>query len=208
MLNHKSHQIGFSVLAVLGTAVSAVLAADFPDKAFDATYEMGGPLGNSTMRLLSDGQGHTRQEVTAANSGYKVVTITDYPKKTAVNLMVEQKMAIRMPFKPSTTHEVMDEATAKEHGATALGVKIIDGHPCHGWQYSTGNQLNEVWSGDDIGNVVYSVQKSPQGQITMKLNKYSSNAPAAEVFSVPSDFQFIQVPEAFPQGKDQSIKLK
>ena len=48
---------------LVGGALTPTLAQSWTKKAYDATYEMSAAGQVSTMRMISDGQGHQRHEV-------------------------------------------------------------------------------------------------------------------------------------------------
>jgi hypothetical protein len=68
------------------------------------------------------------------------------------------------------------------------------GHPCHGYETKEGTSTSDVWIGDDIKYLVHSETKYPQGSTVMALKKFSSAAPAADQFTVPSGYKEMVVP--------------
>lgn len=181
---------GLSFLLGLSAVVLAFPAGaeNYPTKAFDATYGMTGPQGNSTMRMVSDGKGHVRSETSAG--GQRMITISDYPGHVAITLMEAQKMAIKVPLREAS-EPVTDEVSARKHNAKSLGSRVVLGHPCKGWQYSAPEGQSEVWVGDDIGYLVRSTNTSGAGTMTMELKTFNGGAPAAEMFTVPAGYHFM-----------------
>lgn len=176
----------------LATSVGAACAADIegPKVAFDATYTTTGPTGPSTVRMISDGKGHMRTET--SSNGQKFVSIMDYPKKEAITLMEAQKMAMKTTLK--ATNDVHDEATAKKMNAKSLGSKVVNGHPSHGWQYTSASGTVETWTGDDIKYLTRSETTTPHGKVTMDLKSYSSSAPSGDLYSIPAGYKLMSVP--------------
>jgi hypothetical protein len=179
-------------IAIAGS-VGAVYADELegPKVAFDATYTASGPNGTSTMRMISDGKGHMRTETTTA--GQKFVSIMDYPAKQAITLIESTKMAMKTALKANGP-EVHDPETAKKANAKPLGVKVINGHPAHGWEYTSASGKVQTWTGDDIKYLVKSETTTPQGKMTMDLQKFSSAAPTADQFTVPAGYKLMSIP--------------
>jgi len=172
----------------------------WPKKAYDATYEITARSGQTTHRLISDGQGHVRSESTDASGKVRAIMISDYPNRTALSLMPAQRICMKIPLRPASMQAV-DEAALRQRHAQPLGVKIIDGHPCHGFRYSNDGFTTDTWVGDDIGTMVESSTSGGQiGQSTMRLKSFSSVTPNSSLFSVPSDYKIMQLPLGMPGG--------
>ncbi len=180
--------LSLSCISILTSSLSCA-AEPYPTKTFDAVYQMSGPQGNHTMRMVSDGKGHMRSETSA--NGQKFITITDYPAHVAITLMEAQKMAIKTPLKSTTDEPVTDEASARKHNARSLGSKVVLGHPCKGWQYTAPEGQSEVWVGDDIGYLVRSTNTSSAGTMTMDLKTFSGGAPSQDLFAVPPGYHYM-----------------
>lgn len=181
----KVRSILLGSLLLTLVASTPVWSQWYPQKAFDATYDMQGHGQTNTFRSVSDGKGHTRVEIKGAE-GRNVTTIADVPNKTMVMIMEDQHMIMRVPFRQDNSHQIIDAQTAKAHHATLLGIKVIDGHPCHGWQYSDAGRTSEVWTGDDIGNMVLMTAHGPDGDTSMHLRKYSGSQPDPGLFVPPT----------------------
>lgn len=179
------------LIACLIGSFGPTSAHDGPKSSFEATYASAGPAGASTVRMISDGKGHMRTET--STNGNKFVSIMDYPAKQAITLIEAQKMAMRVPLKPA--QDVHDAQSAKKSKARPLGSKVVNGHPCHGWEYSvqTGGKV-EVWTGDDINYLVKSETTVPQGKMTMDLKSWKPATPGADQFKVPAGYKMMQVP--------------
>ncbi len=182
---------------LLAGASSPSMAQSWSKKAYDATYDMTAGGRTMTMRMINDGQGHQRQETSTPQG--KVISILDYPNKVMWSLMEAQKMAMKMPLNPSAGGPAINDAeSAKQYNAKSLGTKVIDGHPCQGWQATTQGMTSESWIGNDINNLVYSVSSGPQGQSTMKLKQFSSAKPSPSLFTVPPDYKVMAIPTGMP----------
>ncbi|HEY9868126.1 MAG TPA: DUF4412 domain-containing protein, partial [Candidatus Obscuribacterales bacterium] len=152
-------------------------AQAWPTKAFDATYQSTAAGQTTVMRQISDGRGHMRTESSTPQG--RVISIIDYPNKVVWSLMEAQKMAMKMPFNPNAAGPaVRDAESARQYNSKPLGAKVIDGHPCHGWQTTVQGTTSESWIGDDINNLVYSVTSGPYGQSSMRLKSYSADQPS------------------------------
>lgn len=165
---------------------SQSLAQHWSKKAFDASYDVQSASGKTSLRMVTDGQGRSRQEMTTASG--KVVSIIDAPNKMMYQVMESQRMVMKMPYQDSSV-SITDEQSAKAANAKPLGVKVIDGHPCHGWQTVQKNATTESWIGDDIGCVVVSNTKAPDYTSGMKLLKYSAAKPSPSDFVIPSGYK-------------------
>lgn len=169
---------------------SQSLAQHWSKKPFDASYEVTSAAGKNSLRMLNDGQGRVRNEMSTAAG--KMTSIVDAPAKVMYSIMESQKMVTKMPYKEQPS--VTDEQSAKALNAKSLGVKVIDGHPCHGWQTVNKDATTETWTGDDIGCVVLSTTKGPSYSSTMRLLKYSAAKPSSSDFAVPSGYKVMEMP--------------
>lgn len=171
----------------------AALAVDYPTKAFDLTYAMTTPTGASQMRMASDGKGKVLTQQTVANM--KITSVADYPGKVMYSIMDAQKMVYKMKM-PAQQGNIMTDEAAKKLQAKSLGNKVIDGHPCKGWHYSsTNNTSTETWLATDLEAAVKSITKTPQGTTTMTLKSVSMKTPDASVFAIPTGYKVVQSPQ-------------
>jgi len=161
-------------------------------RAFDASFTVQGQTGTSTMRLMSDGKGHERQEFSSSAAG--MVSLYDWNNKIIYNIMNNQKLVTKMPLTSEVKPPITDEKTAQAQHARALGLKVIDGHPCHGWQTDTQGYTSECWVADDLGIAVQSSTKGPNTSSLVKLTKYSATAPVASLFEVPAGYKVMEIP--------------
>lgn len=158
------------------------------NRAYDATYAMNSKMGVGTMRLAADGKGHALIENTL-RGGPKTTMIVDSSQNTCYSIVQAPemgKMAMKMPMNDSMNHASTSEDMRKR-GAVPLGVKVIAGHPCHGFRYSVEGGTHEDWIGDDIDMLVQGAFKDKDGEMTLMLQAYSPQAPAPASFTLPAD---------------------
>lgn len=182
-----------SILLILAGVVTTGAAGAAPVdnmKAYDAVYEQSSPVGKLTMHQLCDGKGHLRTETEM--SGQKTITILDFPNQVAITVMEAQKMYMKTPMTAEAKKSA--DPTGVTQNAKSLGVKVIDAHPCHGYESKAGDVVSLVWIGDDIHNVVRSESTSPHGKTTMALKRYSAAAPAQDLTIIPADCKEMKVP--------------
>lgn len=181
------------MVAVLTISIgSQSLAQHWSKKPYDASYEVQSSAGKNSLRMVTDGQGRVRNEMSTAAG--KMTTIIDAPAKVMYSVMESQRMVTKMPYKEQPA--VTDEQSAKAANAESLGAKVIDGHPCHGWQTVNKDSTTESWTGDDIGCVVLSTTNGPGYSSTMRLLKYSAAKPSASDFAVPAGYKVMEMPAA------------
>lgn len=161
-------------------------------KVYDATYTVTASNGSSKLRMMSDGKGRQRSESTVGGNTY--VSIIDGPKREMWSLMDAQRVAMRMNYDPKTT--ASDADGFKALNARPIGFKIIDGHPCHGWQYSVSGATTEAWTGDDVGFVVLSTTTGSGINQVTRLVSFSPQAPNPSLFVVPAGYKVMEVPTA------------
>jgi len=193
-----------TVLAGLAGALTSIVSANyaiaapgpsFPMEVFDANYKYTNPgLGDATLRMVSDGKGHMRNEIRTDDNKNKSVAILDYPAQSMVTLVEAQHIAMKMPLKSDST-KVTDEASAKKANAKSLGVKIMDGHSCHGYETKDGDIVTQSWIGVDTHYMVHSEINTPNGKIVMALKSWSKGVPKADLFQVPSDYKLMDMPQ-------------
>ena len=178
------------LLAGFVSSVAAYAAPSGYVRAYDAVYELSSPAGKGSMHQMSDGKGHLRTET--VQGGQKIVSILDFPGKVAITLIDAQKMIMKQPMTPAqadTADLDKQKKTSKE-----IGSKVIDSHPCHGYESKTGSIVSQIWIGDDIQNLVRSESSTPQGKSSMTLKSYSKNAPAADLLAVPAGYKELKMP--------------
>lgn len=173
---------------VLPSFAADAARVDYPKKPYKATYDYTGPTGKSVMIMSSDGKGHTRTESNFNN--FRVVSIADYINHESISLLEAQKMATKSRWKPGENQaQITDEASARKHNAKSLGVKEIAGRKCKGWQYKVSGAESTVWVDESVGCVVSSIQKTPQGTVSMLMKEFSPTAPPADAFSIPPGYK-------------------
>lgn len=175
------------LLLAVGAGPVAFAANTYPGKAYDATYDMVGSTGPSTVRMGSDGKGKTLMESTSGTN--KTTTISDYIAKKATSLLHTQKMMTVMPFDPDAS--ATDDAAMKKKNAKSLGVKNIAGRNCKGWSYAFSGGDSEVWSDVSGDFLVKSTTNSSGTKTTMTLKSIKESAPPAAAFAIPADYKKI-----------------
>lgn len=178
-------------LILAGTAaLNAAWAANYP-QAYDATFETTVQgAGTSKMHTTSDGKGHLRTETEM--KGNKTTSIMDYPSKTVTTLMDAQKMYMKMAFKEDQA-QITDQESAKRLNAKSLGTKVINGHPCHGFERSQSGAVSQYWIGDDTHCLVHQETTSPTSHSVTDLKTWSAKVPAISL-DVPSGYKELKMP--------------
>ncbi len=182
---------GIATLCALGTLVP-VVAEDYPKKAYMATFQSTGPSGESSMRSASDGKGKTMTEMTSGRM--HVISIFDYPSKVSMVINPAAKRIMKMRL----TDDQKDSMSRKPPNSVSLGSKVIDGHPCKGWQSNSPSGKMEVWLADDIDLAVKMVVTTPVGTKTTVLKTYAPGMPPAGTFTPPAGFAVMEVPSSPP----------
>ncbi|MDZ4833086.1 MAG: hypothetical protein SGJ27_04725 [Candidatus Melainabacteria bacterium] len=180
----------FGALVLLLSLAGPALAGDYPKQKYDATYTMTGPQGASEMRMASDGAGKFLTKTKMQGQAY--TSIVDYLKMTSTTLIEQSKMAMQTKL-PETSKYVGDESSVKKAGGKSLGARVVAGHPCHGWQYTSGGVKSESWLGDDVKIMVQSTTKAPGGTTVMTL-KSVGGAPPASAFEIPKGYKMMKTP--------------
>lgn len=175
---------------LLANASAALAGQNYPPKPFDVTYTVTAQHGTSSLRMQNDGKGHLRSET--SGSGYSMVSLIDYTTNTQTSLVEQGKMAMRAKIPPEGGY-ITDEDSAKKAKATAIGTKVIAGHPCHGWKYTTPGGTTEVWTADDVGCSVLSTTVGPGGKTVMEAKSISKTAPSADQFKIPAGYKLTEM---------------
>lgn len=181
---------GALLLATAGATTA--LAGTCPSKAYQATYTTQSSssygAGNGTRTVMWDGKGHGRTEIT--NNGRKSVMLVDAPDHKMIMLVEANQMAMEMPLKDEDMQSMGAAMTDQIKDRTSLGVKVIDGHPCHGERYTVGTCKTEAWTADDIGCLIQYKTSDPQmGESSSKLTSYSAQAPSAQALALPAGYK-------------------
>lgn len=175
------------LLLAVGHGSVAIAADTYPKKAYDATYDMVAPTGNTTVRMASDGRGKTLMESTSGT--YKTTTISDYNARKATSLLHAQKMLTVMPFNPDDA--ATDDESMKKKKAKFLGEKNIAGRNCKGWSYSFSGGDSEIWSDKSGDFLVKSTTNSNGSKSSMTLKSIKEGAPSPTAFAIPADYKKI-----------------
>ncbi len=165
-----------------------------PERPYNAVYQtLADPSSSVQTYIMSDGKGHTRSESTIAGQQY--VSILDSTKKVCWSLNAQTKIATKVNF---DTFAYYDPSYAKAQ--KPLGSRVVDGHPCHGWQMNSGGHSTQTWVGDDTGcAVLVTMDNKPY----MRLVKHQPFVASPGLFTVPVDYKVVETP-AFPTGASTS----
>jgi hypothetical protein len=81
---------------------------------------------------------------------------------------------------------IIDETELKKTAAKPLGVKLIDGHSCHGYEARTKyDEAYKVWLGDDIH---FLVRAELAGGKIITLKSWSTAIPSPDLFKIPAGY--------------------
>ena len=174
-------------LGLISVLAPNAVAGNYPTQKFDAKYEIDSPQGKIQMRMASDGAGHFMTE--SVTHGMKSTSLLDYLAGTSTTLIEQGKMAMKTKL-PTGGAPVADESSMKSKGGKEIGAKVVNGHPCHGFESNTAGVKSQVWIGDDCHITVQSITDSPAGKQVMNL-KSVAGAPPADVFKVPAGYKMM-----------------
>lgn len=197
----RFNRFSLSVLMIFSAIALCIpaQAQTWEKKAYDATYEMQSPAGTMIQRRITDGKGRIRMEMTMPQ-GQKMTTIYDMPNQVSYMVIDQSRMVMKNKLDSKTGPKgpkMTSAEKAKEMGATPLGAKVIDGHPCHGFRHTSEGGTTEAWIGDDIGTLVFLTSNAPRaGKMTMKLKDYKASTPSDGLFQPPSGYQVMNMPGA------------
>lgn len=182
----KQTQLVLATTLLMAPVVMALgaMAVDYPTQVYDATYQMNNSRGVSKLRMASDGKGHFFTESSAG--GQQIRSIVDYLAGTTTTLIEQNKMAMKMKLPPDAAYTA-DQETIKKNQGQSIGQKVVDGHPCHGYEYTKQGIKRQVWIGDDCKIMVQSTSDTPQGKVSMDLQTISKNPPA-DSFKIPAGY--------------------
>lgn len=184
-------KFGFALamLAMVLVGLPDAIAQSGPRVSYQASHELISPgSGPMTNTSWSDGRGHTRTEQVVA--GRKSATIIDFNNKAIYTIQDDTKTVMRMPM--SETAWRYDPEYMKKSGWQSLGNKVIDGHPCTGWQINTAGHLTQIWSGTDTECTVLSLQ---DGKPNMRLLSFQRMNPPAALFGIPAGYKLLEMPD-------------
>lgn len=186
-----------AILTAFLFSASAALAMNFQPKPYDATYTMqfGGQTYNQ--RRVSDGAGKERSELSTPNG--TMINIQDTKNNVSYTVMPNRKMALKRTMDKVNRDKdknfvVNSYEKAKEVGAKPLGKKVIDGHPCQGFQYTHRGNVSEAWIGEDIGTLVLMKSTSPDGNVSMRLTSIKPFDGNQSWFAPPKDYKVVEMP--------------
>jgi hypothetical protein len=175
------------LVAGLALMAPAAMAGNYPSQSFDAQYDVTNAQGKTAMRMACDGKGHFLTQTEAA--GQKYVTLVDYLKNTSTTLIPQGKMAMQSKL-PANGGYIADDSSIKAAGGKLIGTKVVNGHPCHGYEYSKSGVKSQVWIGDDCHISVQSTTEGSGIKTVMNL-KSVSGAPSADSFNIPAGYKMM-----------------
>ncbi len=76
----------------------------------------------------------------------------------------------------------------------SIGSKVVDSHPCHGYETKQSDSVQQFWIGDDIDNLVHSEVTSKVGKSVISLKSYSKTAPKTDLLAIPSGYKEMKMP--------------
>jgi len=177
-------KVGVSLIAVTIAAVNSAWAADIP-KAYETRYEttMAG-VGTMQNHYMSDGKGHVRME-TLNPDGVTQIVLLDYPQHTLISTtdINGQKRFMKSPL---PDYEGDDDF---KKGAKDLGTKVIDNHPCRGYEVTYKNGLaTDIWYDDARKCAALTESVGPEQKTISKLKSWVGTAPSFSM-SLSSDYK-------------------
>ena len=171
--------LSFATLATVNSA----WAADYPE-AYDSTYESTiQGVGTQQIHYMSDGKGHMRTETTDSK-GETSIVLMDYPQHTLISTLNinGQKRFMKAPlpdYQPGPWKQ----------GSKELGAKVIDDHPCHGYEKTYPNgQTSQIWVDDNTNATVLTETVGSDPKITSKMKTYVNKAPSFSM-DLPGDYK-------------------
>lgn len=185
-------------LFLSGVEFAVEAGETWKDKAYDATYNYSDKMGSGTMRMAADGKGRALVETKRSVNGQPMnsLLVMDANARTCISVSGAngQKIAMKMPFQEPTDVFSNEQIMAKRK-AKPIGTKVIDGHPCRGWQYSEAGVNHEDWIADDIKFLVSGTTSGgASGATNMKLKNHVFQAPPASSFVIPADAKVMDMP--------------
>ncbi len=183
----------FSLLVIGCTLFSSVClstaaqAGVWPEKPFTAIYESTSSFGKSTRKVVWDGQGHGRTEMTST-TGVRLGFL-DAPNHL-MTMCTPPSEAIRIPLSDQDIEQLGIAAQNNITGRKSLGTKLIDGHLCQGQRYSLGEFTTEAWMDPEIKCNRLTVTTHPTiGVSTSRLINYSGARPDSSAFAIPPGYK-------------------
>lgn len=193
----------FGIIFLISISVGSLFsylilpAYSYPTKQQDLTYKvsMTGP-GIGKYRIITDGRGHVREEVTFF--GVTTVNILDYvsAKRIRISEIDRTARVSNFPQKPQGMQgtDIIDDESARKAGAKFIGDKTIGGHFCHGYQTQIFDTISKIWVDNKTHQMICREDKQASnhniGSI-MLLENSSNNIPNPDVFKIPFGYKEI-----------------
>lgn len=169
-------------------------------KAYQATYSCPNNFAYHTEHFYSDGAGRVRMDISGEGVTPTVIEVLDLNSNETTRWTESENKFFRQQSQ-SNDPLVIRCRMGRPENADSLGVRIINGHKCHGWK--GGLIETEAWFDDDYGCLVL----FSSGNITTTLTSFSDQAPDPSVFQPPQGY--IQAPTREPIRRyQQSDRLR
>lgn len=156
----------------------------------EARYSVHTAIGPMDCHLMHNGKGLVR---VMNERDPQVQLVVNYPSLKCWALedeAVNKGKIYDCKYMPCDAPPFMDETGATSVGATLLGKKVIDGHPCTGWrkdiQQGSHRFQTETWFATDINfpcQYTWAMKETPKNQVTWNLAVFTST-PRTMVFDL------------------------
>jgi alpha-glucosidase (family GH31 glycosyl hydrolase) len=146
-----------------------------------------------TQKLYSD-SGKMRSEVTA--NGMNMVSIIRPDQKKVYSVMVDQKMAMEMPYDPEKMKQQGIGATGPQGKTELIGPDTVEGIACKKYKVTSekDNKVFFFWA--DAANKTPVKMMAEDGALTIVWKNYKAGPQDAALFEVPAGYQVMQMPAA------------
>lgn len=140
-----------------------------------------------------------RQEVGTGQQ--QTVILMDFDKKTAFTLLPEQNLALPMDFDQMAQDTERPTDLMQDLGADAkfVGTETVDGKQSAIYETSKPDGTTKVWVWIEKGLPLKIETQIGADRAVVEFTNYQFTAPPDDVFELPTDVQFVEVP-SFPPG--------
>ncbi|HEY9793968.1 MAG TPA: energy transducer TonB [Candidatus Obscuribacterales bacterium] len=171
-------------------------------KPYESVYEAPSANGKSTTRQMWDGK-HIRFDTDDLS------IIFDFPGKTVISLLNREKKCFKIPMTADRFSSIMldprrQALSAEQRQALSgkeLGAKVVNGHPCHGYEYSVDNAGHEkvvstIWIGDDTQNMMVQFEHANLSgkSVITALKSYKEGIPEEDLLKISDGFVEMKSP--------------
>jgi len=164
------------------------LAAGYPTVPFTCEYSvqtLNSRAPQGAMKVFSDGKGKLRIE--RGNPKHPSITLVDFVGHKAYSLSLNGKRNLAYERRLPPTPCLFDPFIDCRGALKDLGLKQIDGHPCHGMRVESKMGRWDIWIGQETEYTVENDSSTPFGGSITKLTNLDLKAPASELFELPKD---------------------